>query len=72
MIKCNINKAKGKVNVKGNGTAQDLMVETAVLIQQIFQGINATNPEGAQGYKNRLLGTLLDPSSPVWKEKKDD
>lgn len=71
MIKCNI-KREGHVRVKTSGTAQDLMVETAVLIQQIFQGINAQNPEAAQGYKNHLLGTLLDPSSPVWKEKKDD
>ena len=72
MIKCHINKKKDKVWVKGNGTAQELMVETAAMIQEIYQTINSQNPEAAQGYKNHLLGTLLDPSSPVWKEKKDD
>ena len=72
MIRSHINKNKDKVWVHTSGTAQDMMVETAVLIQQLFQGIHAQNPEAAQGYKNHLLGTLLDPSSPVWKEKNDD
>ena len=72
MIRSHINKNKDKVLVHTSGTAQDMMVETAVLIQQLFQGIHAQNPEAAQGYKNHLLGTLLDPSSPVWKEKNDD
>lgn len=67
MIKCNI-KREGHVRVKASGTAQELMVETAAMIQEIYQTINAQNPEAAQGYKNNLLGTLLDPSSPVWKE----
>jgi hypothetical protein len=69
MIKSHINKAKDKIWVHTSGTAQDMMVETTVLIQQIFQGIHAQNPEAAQGYKNNLLGTLLAPGSPVWKEK---
>ena len=68
MIKCNI-KRQGHVRVKASGTAQDLMVETAAMIQEIYQTINAQIPEAAQEYKNRLLGTLLDPNSPVWKEK---
>lgn len=72
MIKCYLDQKKDKIQVKSSGTAQEMMVETAVLIQQIFQGINAQIPEAAQEYKNRLLGTLLDPNSPVWKEKKDD
>lgn len=71
MIKCNI-KREGHVRVKISGTAQDLMLESAALIQEIYQGINSQNPEAAREYKNHLLGTLLDPSSPVWKEKNDD
>lgn len=67
MIKCNI-KRDGHVRVKTSGTAQDLMVETAAMIQEIYQGIAKQNKEAASGYKLALLGTLLDPSSPVWKE----
>lgn len=68
MLKCHVNKKKGHNWVKANGTAQELMVETAALIQQTYQAINEQNPEAARGYKNHLLGTLLDPKSPVWKE----
>lgn len=71
MIKCNI-KREGHVRVKASGTAQELMVETAAMIQEIYQTINTQNPEAALGYKLNLLGTLLDPSSPVWEEKNHD
>ena len=67
MLKCNI-KRKGHVRVKASGTAEDLMVETAALIEEVYKNINQQNPEAASGYKLALLGTLLDPASPVWKE----
>lgn len=72
MIKCHINKKKSKIWVHTNGTAQDVMVESAVLIKQIFQGIHQENPEAAMDYKNRLLGVLLDPKTPVWNKAKED
>ena len=68
MIKCHINKQKSKARLHTTGTAQELMVETAAMIQQIFQGINDQNPEAAQGYKLHLLGTLLDINSPQNRE----
>lgn len=68
MIRCNISSKKAKIWVRGNGTAEEMMVETSVLIQQLFQNIHRQNPEAARGYKNHLLGMLLDPESPVWKE----
>lgn len=68
MLKCNINRAKKKVWVKGNGAAQDLMVETAALIQEVYHGISEKSPEAAKFYKEHLIGLLLDPKSPVWKE----
>lgn len=70
MIKCNIRKGKkGKVWVKADGTAEDLTAETGALIQTVYQRINNENPEAAKGYKLHLLGLLLDPRSPVWKEE---
>lgn len=69
MLKCHVNKKKGHSWVKAKGTAQEVMVETAMLIQQTYQDIHQQNPEAAHGYKNNLLGTLLDPKSPVWKEE---
>ena len=68
MLKCNI-KRGGNVRVKASGTAEDIMVETCALIQDVYQGIKRQNPEAAKGYKNHLIGMLLDPDSPVWKEE---
>lgn len=67
MLKCNI-KRGGAIRVKATGTAQDLMVETAAAIREVYQGIKKQNPEAADGYKSHLLGLLLDPNSPVWQE----
>lgn len=72
MIKCNINRKKNKVWVKSDGTAEEMMSETAALIQLTYQGIREKNPEAANGYKLHLLGLLLDPESPVWKEPDHD
>ena len=66
MLKCNIKKG-GMVRVKASGTAQDLMVETGTLIQEVYRNINQANPDAAKAYKLNLLGVLLDPESPVWK-----
>lgn len=67
MITC-IVKRKGLVVVKASGTAEEMMVETSALIREVYQNINKQNPEAASGYKLALIGTLLDPESPVWKE----
>lgn len=68
MIKCRIDKAKKHVWVKAKGTPRDLMVEATCLIRDIFRHINELAPDAAQQFKNELLGMLLDPESPVWKE----
>lgn len=69
MLKCNIDKAKKRVRIKGSGTPHDLMVETACLIHDIHHHIQKEAPDAAKEYKMKLIGTLLDPDSPVWKEE---
>lgn len=66
MLKCNIKKG-GTIRVKATGTAEDLTVETGMVIKQIYQSIRLQNPDAAEGYKLTLIGLLLDPNSPVWK-----
>lgn len=66
MLKCNIKKG-GIVRVKATGTAQDLMVETCALIEEVHRNITQQNPEAAKGYKNHLIVMLLNADSPVWK-----
>lgn len=69
MLKCHIRRGKrGHQWIKTAGTAEDLMVEVSTLISLIYLGINRKNPEAATGFKNSLIGVLLDPTSPVWKE----
>lgn len=67
MLKCNI-KRGGNIRVKATGTAQDLVVETAAAIKEVYSGISKTVPMAGSEYKKRLIGLLLDPDSPVWKE----
>lgn len=66
MIKCNI-KRGGMVKIRANGTGADLVPETLLLIQQVYRGIKKVNPVVAEEYKNTIIGSLLDPNSPVWR-----
>lgn len=68
MLKCNI-KRSGTIRVKASGTAQDLVAETAAAIHEVHNGINKTSQVAAKEYRLRLIGLLLDPDSPVWKEE---
>lgn len=68
MLKCNIDRKKNRIRIKAKGTAHDLMLETSAMIADIYRHINAAAPDAAQGFKNALVGMLLDPKSPVWKE----
>lgn len=66
MIKCKIRKVYG-INVQATGTAEELMVEIGMLIQQVYQSIRKQNPEAASGYRKQLLILQLAPDSPLWK-----
>ena len=66
MLKCNIKKGC-TIKIKATGNAEDLTVETGMVVQQIYRNIRQQNPEAAEGYKLTLIGLLLDPKSPVWK-----
>lgn len=67
MIKCHIRRG-GTVKIRATGTGEDLVPETLLLIQQVYRGIKKVNPEVAEKYKTTIIGSLLDPNSPVWRE----
>lgn len=69
MLKCRINKKRRMSWVRGSGTAREVLLEIAILIMVVYQGLMEKNPEVAKAFKNELLGVLLDPRSPVWKEE---
>lgn len=66
MLKCKIRKGYG-IKVEAAGTADELMVETGMLIQQVYQFIRKQNPDAASGYRKQLLILQLAPDSPLWK-----
>lgn len=67
MIKCNI-KRGGKVRISAKGNAKDLIPETLVLIHAVYHGIKKNNPEVAEEYRLAIIGSTLDPDSPVWED----
>lgn len=67
MLKCNINsKGLGLVKVRARGTAEDLVPEVGMVVKMVHNNIHRESPEAAKVFKNRLIGLLLDPKSPVW------
>ena len=68
MLTCKIDKEKGGVHIKTKGTAETITVELLALIQEIHSGIRKENEPAAEAFRLAVLGSLLDPSSPVWKE----
>ena len=71
MIKCHIKRGK-PTRVKVNGTTQDLMTETAMVVSLVYKCVRKHNPDAAEKFKYKIIGLLLDPKSPVWEEGDHD
>lgn len=69
MLKCKIDKKNGRVYVRTKGDLTTIAVEALALFKEIHRGIERQNPEAAKEFKNMVIGTMLDPRSPVWKEE---
>lgn len=68
MLKCKIDRAKGTVRVSTKGNLDDITVEVLGIFQAIHKEIAKQNPIAAKEFKNKVIGVMLDPRSPVWKE----
>ena len=69
MLKCHIDRKKNKVSVKAGGEGWDIMLETMALIGEVYRGISHKNPKAGEAFKTKIIVSMLDPNSPVWKEK---
>ena len=69
MLKCKIDRKKGivKIRTEKKTDARNVSVETLALIKTIYEGIKEKNPEAAKEYKLTIIGSIIDPKSPVWK-----
>lgn len=70
MIKFHITRKK-KIKLTIDGTPDDLWKETAIFVSQVYKAIKKKYPDSAETYKITLLGVLIAPDSPVWKENND-
>lgn len=69
MIKCHVQRRRrSRVWVKASGSLDELVPEACVVIALVYSAIHKKNPEAAKEFRNRIIGLLLDPESPVWKE----
>lgn len=69
MIKCKIDRGKGPVKVKAKGDVNTITVEMLALVHEVYQVIARKSPEAAKEFRNRVIGVMLDPRSPLWKEE---
>ena len=65
MIKCKIDKSKGKGVVKAKGMSDEVVAEILTLIHIIYQQVP---DEHKTSFKNTIIGGVLDPKSPVWRD----
>ena len=69
MLKCRIGGKKKLIWIEAKGTGQELVVESAALVGNIYRNIHKENPAAALEFKNTIIGILLDPASPVWQKE---
>ena len=71
-IEANMKEPDLALNLEINGDVRTLATETSVVIRQIYQGIQETNPTAAALYKALITRFVTEPDSPAWKEDSDD
>lgn len=68
MLKCKIDKKTGRIRVHTKGDLSTITTEVLTLFKDLHRNIEQQNPEAAKEFKNTVIGAMLDPRSPVWKE----
>lgn len=66
MIECKIRRDKN-CRVKASGTPKDLTSELLYLIHEMYNGIKKENEPLADEFRRNLIGTMIDPNSPIFK-----
>lgn len=69
MLECKIDKKTGRIRVHTKGDLSTITTEVLALFKEIHRGIEQQNQEAAKEFKHTVIGAMLDPSSPVWKEE---
>ena len=70
MIKANV--SRERVRLEANGTLEDILVDSARMINAVYTTFCRTNPDVGEAYKSVMQGTMIDPESPIWQANEQD
>ena len=70
MIKANV--IRESVSIEPNGTLEDILTDSARMINAVYTTLLRTNPDGSKVYKSVMQGAVNDPESPIWQANEQD
>lgn len=70
MIKANV--SRERVSLAVNGTLEDILAESARMINAVYMTLLRGNPDVAEAYKAVIKRTVSDPESPIWQAYEQD
>ena len=70
MIKANV--SREMVSLEANGTLEDILFDSARMINAVYTTFCRTNPDVGEAYKSVMQGTMIDPESPIWQVNAQD
>lgn len=70
MIKANV--SGERVRLEANGTLEDILVDSARMINAVYTTFCRTDPDVGEAYKSVMQGAMPDPESPIWQANEQD
>lgn len=70
MIKANV--SRERVILEANGTLEDILADSCLMINAVYTTLLRGNPAGAEVYKSVMQGAVNDPKSPIWQANEQD
>lgn len=70
MIKANV--SRERVSLEANGTLEDILVDSARMINAVYTTLRRSNPDVGEAYKAVMQGEVNDPKSPIWQANEQD
>lgn len=70
MIKANV--SRERVSLEANGTLEDILIDSARMINAVYMTLLRGNPDAAEVYKSLMQGAVNDSESPIWQANEQD
>ena len=69
MIKCHMDRDKGRVEIAAGGSLKNIGTELMAIMHECYIGIKENSPESADEFKRVIIAATIDPASPIWAEE---